>query len=855
MPLPSPQQVIDYVQSVTAREGTPPPRRDVAKAFKAKGTDRAALRGLLSEMEDQGLIALEGKPKKGKAGLPKVCVMDVGEADAEGDLTATPIRWEDGEPPRVTLTAKMAARTAPPLGTGDRFLGRLHPRGAAFEAEPIKRLAQRTERVLGVFERRAKGGGLVEPVSRKAGKPLEVEKGEEAEARDGALVWAEPLPQRGYGPRKARITEVVGGFADSSSWSLIALANQDIPTEFPKEAVHLARSATLPDLGNHEDVRDTPLVTIDPADAKDHDDAVYAEADGDGWRVLVAIADVSWFVRAGTALDEEARRRGNSVYLVDRVVPMLPEALSNGLCSLHEGEDRTALVCEMRVGPEGQRRGHRFFRAMMRSAASLSYEEAQAAADGHPSERAAPLKDRVIDPLWGAYCAMTRARQDRSPLDLDLPERKIVLGGDGQVERVDLKDRFDAHKLIEAMMVAANVCAAESLEEAGRTCIYRVHEAPDPERVEALRAYLETLGYSLPKGQVLKPESFNRVLAKAQGTDEAEMVSMSVLRTQSQARYDTDNLGHFGLNLAKYAHFTSPIRRYADLTVHRGLVAALRLGPGGERSEDAKDLQKVAEAISDTERRAIAAERETQDRFLAAFLADKVGAEFAGRVNGVTRAGLFVTLDETGADGFVPARTLGWEFFEHDERTNALVGRESGGRYRLGQRVRVGLVEVTPVQGGLRFEMLSEPEPGEKPGRRGKGKADARGGRRKRGEAKPLSTTRSDNPRRRDEPPAEAPERPLHGRGAEAPTKLERRPRKAKPKKAAPAAATSKALDQGAVENRGGKRPGGAPKGPGGTPKGKGAAKPAAKKAGGKKGAGKAPKGDAKARGKAKKAR
>lgn len=803
MSLPSPQKIIDYIRTFEERGEGPPPRREVAKAFKAKGTDRAALRKLLAEMEDKGLIAMEAKPKKGKP-LPKVTVMDVGAPDSDGDLAATPIKWEDGEPPKVALTAKMAAKVSPPLGTGDRFLGRLHWRGDRYEAEPIKRLTSNNERVLGVFERAKRGGGFVEPVSRKAGKPVEIPRGDEGDTADGALVWVEPAPQRGYGPRKGRIAEVVGGFADSSSWSLIALANQDIPTQFPKEAIHEAEQATLPTLEHHEDIRTTPLVTIDPADAKDHDDAVYAEADGDGWRILVAIADVSWFVRAGTALDKEALRRGNSVYLVDRVVPMLPEALSNGLCSLHEGQDRTALVCEMRIGPNGERHGHRFFRAMMQSAASLSYEEAQAAADGHPSERAKPLVKTVIDPLWGAYRSMQAARETRSPLDLELPERKIVLGQDRQVERVELKDRFDAHKLIESMMVAANVCAAETVEEAGRTCIYRVHEAPDPQRVDALRAYLETMGYSLPKGQILKPESFNRVLSKANGTDEADMVSMAVLRTQSQARYDTDNLGHFGLNLGKYAHFTSTIRRYADLTVHRGLVAAGKLGPGAETKGEADKLDKVASDISDTERRAIAAERETQDRFLAAFLSDKVGAEFPGRVNGVNRAGLFVTLDETGADGFVPARTLGWEFFEHDETLNALVGRESGGRFRMGQKVRVELVEVTPIQGGLRFEMLSDPEPGDKPNKRGKGRTGAKkqpGGHRK---GRPVPTTRSDNPRHRDEAVAEAPRRPKHGRDEDAGVKLERRPRKPKAAKKAPAAASKPALDQAAVERKSG---------------------------------------------------
>jgi ribonuclease R len=805
MSLPDPQAVADYVRSYRKREGEPPARRDVTKAFGLKGADRADMRQLLTDMQKEGLIELEGKSPRGarkaakpKGPLPKVAVMDVTGTDAEGDLLAAPLKWE-GEPPRVVLPDSAARRTKPPLGVGDRFLGRLLPRGDGFEAEPIKRLDRNRDRVLGVFASH-KQGGVVEPVSRKAGDPLLVPPGDEGGAKDGDLVWAEPQEGRGY-ERRARVAEVVGGFADSRNWSLIALANQDIPVDFPRAAIAEAEETVMPDGEHHEDLRDTPLVTIDPSDAKDHDDAVYAEADGDGWRVLVAIADVSWFVRPGSALDEEARRRGNSVYLVDRVVPMLPEALSNGLCSLHEEEDRPALVCEMRIGPDGQKRSHRFFRALMRSRASLSYEEAQAGADNEPNARTRPLVRPVITPLWGAYRALMKARAGRSPLDLDLPERKIVLGADGAVEEVVLKERFDAHKLIEAMMVAANVCAAESLEEARRTCVYRVHEAPDPERLDALRQYLETLGYSLPKGQVETPQMFNRVLEKAEERDEVAMVSMAVLRTQAQARYDTTNLGHFGLNLGRYAHFTSPIRRYADLTVHRALVAALRLGPGGERGEDKKSLADVAEAISDTERRAVAAERETQDRFLAAFLERQVGAEFAARVNGTNKAGLFVTLDETGADGFVPARTLGAEFFEHDEKANALVGRVTGGRYHLGQKVRVRLLEATPVQGGLRFEMLTEPVPGERPGRggrRGKGQNGARpggaakpkgeGGARPEGKARARTARPAEPARRRgkDQPAAAAEPSPKpkdrtrtkKGEALASPA-LERRPRKA----------------------------------------------------------------------------
>ena len=832
MALPTDPEILAFVRGYEAHGDGPPPRADVVKAFGAKGQDRVALRKRLQALEAEGAISLEGRPARKadrarnegeRPDLPKVTVLDVIGTDEEGDLLAAPARAE-GEAPRIVLTDAMARRVKPPLGPGDRFLGRLHARGDAFEAEPIKRLAARADRVLGVVSK-TRGGAVIEPVSRKA-NPVEVETGDLAGAEDGDLVFVSPKKTRRHGPSTGVVDEVVGPFGDSASWSLIALANNDIPTEFPRAAIEEAESAKMPALRGREDLRDTPLVTIDPADAKDHDDAVFAERTEGGFRLLVAIADVSWFVRPGTALDQEARRRGNSVYLVDRVVPMLPEALSNGLCSLHEGEDRPALVCEIDIDAGGQKTGHRFFRALMRSAASLSYEEAQAAADGRPSARAEPLKERVIDPLFAAYEALTRARADRQPLDLELPERKIVLNDQGAVEKVVLKDRFDAHKLIEAMMVLANVCAAETLEAARRTLIYRVHDQPDPERLDALRQYLDTLGYAFPKGERVRPELFNRTLKKARDKDEEDMVSMSVLRTQAQAKYDTDNVGHFGLNLARYAHFTSPIRRYADLTVHRSLVAANKLGAGAEETSAKETLQETAEAISDTERRAISAERETQDRFLAAFLEGQVGGEFAGRVNGVTRAGLFVTLDETGADGFVPARSLGWEYFEHVEAENALVGRESGGRYSLGQKVRVQLVEVTPLQGGLRFEMLTEPEKGQKPKRSAKGnhrKGQDRkkpgGGPRGAAKGRPVSTTRSDNPRTRDEPPAE---RPRRGKTAEAPAKLERRPRKAKPGGEKPAAPRKPSARKGSAKTGPSGKAGGTPRSPKTPGKGRG---------------------------------
>jgi len=441
---------------------------------------------------------------------------------------------------------------------------------------------------------------------------------------------------------------------------------------------------------------------------------VHAETDDDpanrgGFVVTVAIADVSFYVRPGTALDREAVKRGNSVYFPDRVVPMLPERISNDLCSLVPGAPRGALAVRMVIGKDGRKRSHTFHRVLMRSAAKLHYAQAQAAIDGHPDDTTGPLLKPILEPLWEAYAAVRKARDEREPLDLDLPERKILLKGDGTVDRIVTPERLDAHKLIEEFMILANVAAAETLEKKATPLIYRVHDEPGREKVVALREFLQTLDISFPKTGALRPEIFNRTLRQVKGQDSEPLVNEIVLRSQAQAEYAAENYGHFGLNLRRYAHFTSPIRRYADLVVHRALVRALGLGAGGlPETETLETLSETSANISATERRAMKAERETADRLIAHFLADRIGATFQGRISGVTRAGLFVKLDDTGADGLIPMRTLGGEYYQYDEARHALIGTRSGAMHRLGDTVDVRLVEAAPVAGALRFELLSE---------------------------------------------------------------------------------------------------------------------------------------------------
>jgi len=487
--------------------------------------------------------------------------------------------------------------------------------------------------------------------------------------------------------------------------------------DFPAAAVEEAEAAGPAPLDRREDLRTVPLVTIDGADARDFDDAVWAAPDVDpgnpgGLRLLVAIADVAWYVRAGAALDREAEKRGNSVYFPDRVVPMLPEALSAGLCSLRPQEDRPCLAVEMIIDRQGKKLRHRFLRGLMRSVARLTYGQVQAARDGRPDDATGPLLDSVIAPLYGGFEALLAARQKRGTLDLDLSERRVFLV-DGKVARIEPRARLDSHRLVEEYMIAANVAAAEALEAKRMPCMYRVHDAPDPAKIEALREFTASLGLSLAKGQVIRPAVFARLLEQARGTPYAAMINELVLRSQAQAVYSPANIGHFGLALPRYCHFTSPIRRYADLLVHRALIAAHGFGDDGLRPEDGARFPTIAEHISATERRAAAAERDAIDRYVAAFLAERVGDIFVGSVTGVTRFGLFVTLKDSGGSGIVPIGTLPSDFYDHDERRHCLVGRRWGRVYRLGETVGVRLVEATPITGGLVLQLVEDAAAGD----------------------------------------------------------------------------------------------------------------------------------------------
>ena len=702
--LPSREEIRAFIRRSSGRVG----KREVEREFRLGPEHRVALKRVLKDMAGEGVIAPAGHRRFAPPGrLPDAIVVSVTGTDPGGDAIARPVEWDgDGPPPMVLMAAEPKGQ--PALAPGERVLARLRPIGnGKYEGRTLKRLTDSPGRILGVF----RAPDRLVPTDRKQKAEWTIAPADLGGAEDGEIVLCAPQPSRSYGLKSARVVERLGRMGDARSVSLICIHTHAIPTEFSAEALADAEAAQATPLGRREDLRGLPLITIDGEDARDFDDAVFAEPDGDGHRLIVAIADVAHYVQPGSPLDRAAWERGNSVYFPDRVVPMLPEALSNGWCSLRPHEDRGCLFVEMRVDAAGRKTGHRFGRGLMRSAARMTYDQVQ---DAHDALAAAlPLPEgpgydpAIILPLYAAFRALLAARQDRGTLDLDLPERKVVLDDAGHVAAITPRPRLDSHRLIEEFMVLANVAAAEELERRKLPCMYRVHAPPSEEKLEALRTFLSGLGVSLPPQGNIHPRDLDAVLKAVAGTEQAPMVNEVMLRSQSQAQYDEENIGHFGLALARYAHFTSPIRRYADLCVHRALIRGLNAGDDGLTEQEAAGFDETAAHITATERRAALAERDAIDRYLAAFMADKCGAQFPARVSGVTRFGLFVTLAASGASGLVPLSALPDDFWTHDEASKSLSGRRTGLSYCLAQAVEVRLVEASPVTGGLIFGMAT----------------------------------------------------------------------------------------------------------------------------------------------------
>ncbi|MBW0008406.1 MAG: ribonuclease R [Sphingomonas sp.] len=711
--LPSRKQILDFIASSDQPAG----KREIARAFGLSGQTKIDLKRLLKDMADEGLIdSSPGRAFHKSGGVPKVTVLRIQSVDDGGNVWAVPEQWHAETPPPRIRIMERGRRGA--LGIGDRMLARTEERGQGHIAHPMKKLERAAELVLGVVKQEGTRFWL-SPVDKRERRELAIVDLKDAEAGDLVLCEVTGRPPR----VQARVDAVLGDPFAPRSFSLIAIQKHGLRHEFAKDAIDEAHRVSKQPLGEREDLTHLPIVAIDPEDARDHDDAIWAEADGEGgWNAIVAIADVSFYVRPGSELDREARARGNSVYFPDRVVPMLPEELSADICSLKEGEDRAAMACHLKISKDGEIKSWRFTRAKVRIAANIAYEDAQAAIDAAGEERvevSSPtcsmpeierpvpreLVDKALKPLWACWRALFAARQKRDPLELDLPERRVMLDEKGRIASIAPRDRLDAHRLVEDFMIAANVAAARALEAKKAPVMYRVHEPPSREKLVALNDYLKTFDLEFTLGQVIKPGTFNRIIERLGDADGREEIMEQLLRTQMQARYGPERLGHFGLALATYAHFTSPIRRYADLLVHRSLVSAYKLGDGGLPAHDEDKFEQIGEQISMLERRAMEAERETVDRYVAAYLSDQVGQLVECRITGVQPFGFFAAVEDLGGDGLLFAKDLGREYFRYDEAARTLVGDETGESYRVGQRLTLRLAEANPVSGSLRFEL------------------------------------------------------------------------------------------------------------------------------------------------------
>lgn len=699
--LPTRQQILDFIASSEEPAG----KREIARAFGLKGQEKIQLKALLKDMAEEGLIDGNRTAFHRMGGVAKVTVLRVVDTD-DGEAIAVPDSWTPDDatpPPRLRLREKGRGSA---LRKGDRVLARTEETSTGWIAHPMKKLPNATEQVLGIVELDRTGKGWLAPVDKRVRNSTPI--ADLGGAEEGQLVLAEPA---GRSPRSGvKVTAVLGDPLAPKAFSLIAIHKHGIPYAFNAETLAEGEvSAKLPLSAVHrEDLRHLPIVAIDPIDARDHDDAIWAEPDGaGGFRAVVAIADVSFYVRPGSQLDREARKRGNSVYFPDRVVPMLPEVLSADVCSLRAGEDRAAMACHMHISAEGKILEWRFTRALVRIHEVIAYEEAQRRINDEDAGK------NLVN-LWAAWRALEKARQTRDPLELELPERRVLLDEAGRIKEIALRERLDAHRVVEDFMIAANVAAAKALESKVSPVVYRIHEPPNREKLVALKDYLATFDRKLALGQVITPGLFNRMLKDVADETEKALVMEAVLRSQTQAYYGPRNAGHFGLALGSYAHFTSPIRRYADLLVHRALVDAFGLEQpvpkgglpeqSGLSDRDRSDLTRVSEAISAAERRAMEAERETIDRYVAAWLSSRVGEVFDCRVTGVQRFGVFATIIGLGGDGLVPVSVLGDERFFYDEKAQALEGEQSGDRYTLGMILRLRLAEANPLTGALKFE-------------------------------------------------------------------------------------------------------------------------------------------------------
>ncbi|MBQ6854006.1 MAG: ribonuclease R [Alphaproteobacteria bacterium] len=684
-------------------------KRDIARQFNIKGDDRIKLKQMLKELRDSGTLERDKNARSYKlqlsGRLPEHCQLEITGQDSMGELLARPLEWQSDLPtPQILITKN---KINPPAGVGDivqakvRFIGNL-----LYEGTVLRRISAGDNNIVGMYF-----DGKVYAVDRRLSRPfLLLDVPRNIHNKDLVVV---DIPMIRSREPIAKFVKKIGSADEPFAATLTAIFMHRLPVAFSEQSEKQAQQLKIPEADKSRvDLRHIPFVTIDGADARDFDDAVWAEPDTDksnmgGFHIMVGIADVAWYVQSGSALDRDAWTRGNSVYFPDRVIPMLPFELSNGVCSLKPNEPRAALVCEVWIDKNGNKKKHTFKRALIQSVQRLTYEEVQNALD-----KKQPIigLEKEIETLKNVYLLLKKQREKRGVIEIDVPEQEVKLNKNGVVTSIQARQQTESMQLIEELMIMANVAAAETLEEKGKPTMYRIHDRPSLEKIHTLNNFLKSMGL---QGKHLITEhseavEYNNILKKTQGSEKDFAINEFMLRSQSQAQYSPENIGHFGLASMRYAHFTSPIRRYADIMVHRAIISALKLGEGGLTKEEEATFSQTAQHISYTERQAASAEQDSIDRYIAGYLKNKVNEKFIGRISSITSFGLFVRLMSFGIDGFVPFKTLSGDYYEYDDEKQILIGRSRGKIYRVGDKLTVILKECNPLTGSLILQPLEK---------------------------------------------------------------------------------------------------------------------------------------------------
>lgn len=693
---PTKEEVSEYLRTLT----TSVTKRELAKAFNISGDQRIAFKQLLTELQSDGVWKKKTRAQKinetkaqrtleGLDGRKTAVIPFKVLAVSHNVVKAVPLDLS-------SFTGSIVVAGSPNLRKDQRFLGRVRKtKKNTFEVTVVTVFKDSPGyTAMGVFYM-DKNGGKVYPTSKKQTKIYKISAKDKGAAKDGDIVTLSVTQQSG------QIEKILGNVHEPKGLSLLSILAMDLPTEFSDEAIKIAQKGKIPNLGDREDLRKYPLVTIDGADARDFDDAVFAEPTEDGWHAIVAIADVAHYVPFNSALDREAYERGNSVYFPDRVLPMLPEALSNELCSLKPNVDRACIAVHIWLNKTGHVTRYKFVRGLMKSQERFTYEDVQAIHNGRKDHGLKPH----VETLYDVFQKLKKQRDDRGSLEIDMPENRIIFAENGDIDRIERRERLDSHRVIEELMILANVCAAKALGGENAPCLYRTHGEPSTERVETLVNFLLHVKILAKKQALSSPQDFNKILNAVAGTGQQMMISEMVLRAQKQAIYSPKNDGHFGLGLSHYAHFTSPIRRYSDLIVHRSLIQLLGLGKDGINEKQVEHLGDIAQHITAREKLAVDAEREVMHRYLSLYMLEHEKLNYVARISSVQSFGFFISIDETGVDGLVPMSALTEDFFVHNESQMCLQGRKTGLTYKIGDQVQVLVDEIDVLTGQISFKL------------------------------------------------------------------------------------------------------------------------------------------------------